>query len=51
MVLDNSHEDYEECLDECVIQRDICELASKSKDQCEAETERCHLECDIKYGA
>jgi len=50
MIFNDTLKTYRECLEQCEIKSELCQLDEKDKESCETEKEQCTLECDFDYG-
>lgn len=50
MILNDTLLTHKDCLEQCELKHEDCQLDQKDTESCETEKEKCILECDFDYG-
>ena len=50
MIFNDTLQKHEECLKQCELERDACELEQESDKTCDIEMKTCECKCDFDYG-
>ncbi len=50
MILNETLQKHRDCLEQCTIERDACELDDNNNERCDTESRTCELYCDFDYG-
>ena len=50
MILNDTLQKHQDCLDQCELKRTACEVAQEDDTSCDTETKVCECECDFDYG-
>ena len=50
MILNDTLQKHQECLEQCEIERAACELEQENDTTCDTEIKICECNCDFDYG-
>lgn len=51
MILNETLQKHQDCLEQCDIERTACELEQENDKTCDDEMKRCEINCDLDYGS
>lgn len=50
MILNDTLQKHQDCLEQCDLERIACELDRENDQTCDAEMKNCEINCDLDYG-